>query len=198
MKRFTSRAAVALVMVGTLGVSAPLVASASTSVKANTTASTSVWHAFQLAWQAYVDQLRSIRLSYRSSVASARSTEKLALSVATTPAERQAARATFRAALVADLATRDAAITALGDPPSPPAGYNGTAYVQGFQAANEAYRTAVVTAQTTFAAALAAATTPAERQTARANLQLAVANAAYVRSEAIIALGPPPKHRGQQ
>jgi hypothetical protein len=99
--------------------------------------------------------------------------------------------------LSADLNARIAAITAAGDPPSPPAGYNGTAWVEGFQAANVAFRAAIVAAQTTLSASLATATTPWDRQSARLTYKLAVGNALVVHSTAIEALGTPPTHRGQ-
>jgi hypothetical protein len=90
-----------------------------------------------------------------------------------------------------------AAITAAGDPPSPPAGYNGTAWVEGFQAANVAFRASIVAAQTTLSASLSTATTAWDRQSARLTYRLAVGNAIVARSSAIEALGTPPTHRGQ-
>ena len=90
-----------------------------------------------------------------------------------------------------------AAITAAGDPPAPPAGYNGTAFVTGLQAANVAFRASVSAAQTTYLQALSTATTSAERATARAALETSVASAQTVRAAALTSLGTPPSKPGQ-
>jgi len=92
---------------------------------------------------------------------------------------------------------RDSAITGAGDPPSPPAGYNGTAWVTSFQGINETYRASVVAAQSTYATALAAATTAAEREAARGALEASVGTATTVHANALTALGPPPANPGQ-
>jgi hypothetical protein len=167
----------------------------STSVSA--TAATSAWHSFHLAWKAYADGLRSIDLSYRSSVDSARSAYLIARSTATTPAERQAALATFQAAVAADLNTKVAAIIAAGDPPAPPAGYNGTAWVTSFQAIHVAFRASVTAADTAYAQAIASATTSWQRQQARLTLEASLGSALVVRANALEALGPPPADPGQ-
>lgn len=120
-----------------------------------------------------------------------------ARAAATTPAERQAALAALTAALSASLNARVAAITAAGDPPAPPAGYNGTAYVLGIQAANVAFRASIVTAQAALSASLATATTRAEIHTARWTYDTALGNALVVRSAALLALGTPPTNPGQ-
>ncbi|MFZ0769559.1 MAG: hypothetical protein WAM64_10125 [Acidimicrobiales bacterium] len=205
MKKITSKSLVAVALVAAMGVSIPAVAFAdsttsSTSVSAstNTTASiNSVWHSFHLAWKAYGDQLRSINLSYHASVAASRSAYLLAKSTATTPAERQAARAAFIASLAADINARVAAITAAGDPPSPPAGYNDTAWVQGFQAANVAFRASATAAESAYAQAIASATAPWQLKSARLTFELAIGNAIVVRATALEALGPPPTNPGQ-
>jgi len=203
MKRITSKSLVAVALVAAMGISLPAVAfadsstSTTTSVSTNAAIPTTVWHSFHLAWKAYVDGLKSINASYRSSVDSARSTYLSAKAVATTPAERQAALAAFDAALAAALNVRVAAITAAGDPPAPPAGYNGTAWVQGVQAANVAFRATATAAQGAFATAIASATTAWDRHSARLTLELALGNALVVRSTALEALGPPPTDPGQ-
>ena len=209
MKKFASKSLVALALVAAMGVSVPAVAfaasttaGASTSVSSsstsvNTAAATSAWHSFHLAWKAYADGLRSIRLSYRASVDGARSTYLIARSTATTPVERQAARAAFEVAVAADLNTKVAAITAAGDPPAPPVGYNGTAWVQGFQAANIAFRASATAAQSAYAQSIATATTPWQREQARLALETAIGNALVVRANALEALGPPPTNPGQ-
>jgi hypothetical protein len=211
MKKVNIKSMAAVAIVAAMGVSIPAVASASspassTSNRATTAISakssvnsdaTVQWKAFQASWRAYVDGLRSIRLTFRSSVESDRATYFAARAAATTPAERQAAVAALEAALSASLNARVTAITAAGDPPAPPAGYNGTAYVMGIQAANVAFRATIVTAQTTLSAALAVATTRAEARTARWNYDTALGNALVVRSAALLALGTPPAHPGQ-
>jgi hypothetical protein len=203
MKRITSKSLVAVALVAAMGISLPAVAFADSSTTTTTTsvsanvAATSAWHSFHLAWKAYVDGLKSINASYRSSIDSARSAYLLAKSTATTPAERQAALATFDAALAAALNVRVTAITAAGDPPAPPAGYNGTAWVQGVQAANVAFRASAVAAQSAFATAIASATTSWQRHSARLTLELALGNALVLRSTALEALGPPPTNPGQ-
>jgi hypothetical protein len=166
-------------------------------VTTNASAATSAWHSFHLAWKAYGDQLRSINLTYRASVESARSAFLLAKSTATTQAEIQADRATFEAAVAADINTKVAAITALGDPPAPPAGYNGTAWVTGFQAANVAFRASATAAESAYATAIASATTAWQRQSARLALEAAIGNAVVIRANALEALGPPPTDPGQ-
>jgi hypothetical protein len=188
-----------------MGVAAPAVAFADSTTTTTTapaasvsvTASAAAWTAFQKEWKAYVDGLRSIRLTYRASVETSRAAYLTAIATATTPAEKQAARTALDVSLSADLNARIAAITAAGDPPSPPAGYNGTAWVEGFQAANVAFRASIVTAQTALSQALATATTAWDRKAARLTYQLAVGNALVVHSTAIEALGTPPTHRGQ-
>lgn len=205
MKRVASRTVVALAAVATLALGVPAMASAdsapttTTTITATTTTagSLSAWRAFRLTWRAYVDGLRSINLSYRSAVATARGVLGNALAASTSQAERQADRTTYRASVAAALTTRDAAITAWGSPPSPPPGFTRSAYVMGFQAANEAYRTAVVAAQTAFAASIVAATTPGQRTIARDQLKLSIAEAAETRALALTALGPPPANPGK-
>jgi len=100
-------------------------------------------------------------------VETSRATYLTAIAAATTPAEKQAARLALDASLSGDLNARIAAITAAGDPPSPPAGYNGTVWVEGFQAANVAFRASIVTAQTALSQSLATATTAWDRKAAR-------------------------------
>jgi hypothetical protein len=208
MNRITTRSIATLALVAAMGVSIPAVAGADSTTTTTTAPTTTVtvttttaahaaWKAFHASWKAYVDGLRSINLTYRSSVQSARAAYFAAIAAATTPAERQAARVTLDAAIAADINVRVAAITAAGDPPAPPAGYNGTAYVEGIQAANVAFRATATAARAAFATSLASATTPWERKSARLTLELALGNALVVRSSALTALGPPPTNPGQ-
>jgi hypothetical protein len=204
MKLLNIKSIAAVAIVASMGVAAPAVAFADSTtsttaptVSVSATANASAWTSFQKDWKAYVDGLRSIRLTYRASVETSRAAYLTAIAAATTPAEKQAARLALDASLSADLNARIAAITAAGDPPSPPAGYNGTTWVEGFQAANVAFRAAIVTAQTTLSQSLATATTAWDRKSARLTYQLAVGNALVAHSTAIEALGTPPTHRGQ-
>jgi hypothetical protein len=206
MKLLSIKSIAAVAIVASMGVAAPAVAFADSTttttttapgVSVSATANAAAWTAFQKDWKAYVDGLRSIRLTYRASVETSRATYLTAIAAATTPAEKQAARLVLDASLSADLNARIAAITAAGDPPSPPAGYNGTAWVEGFQAANVAFRASIVAAQSVLSQSLATATTAWDRKAARLTYQLAVGNAMVVHSTAIEALGTPPTHRGQ-
>jgi hypothetical protein len=208
IKKF--RALAALTAVTALGVSVPAIAAygdtTTTTTSTTTTtgaastsnsASISAWKAFHAQWKAYVDGLKSINATYRAARATARAAYFEALSMATTPSERQAARATYLASLESTLNARVAAITAAGDPPAPPTNYNGTAYVLGIQAANVAFRASATAAQSTLAASLASATTRWERQRARLAYQAAIGNALIVRANALEALGPPPTNPGR-
>ena len=210
MKLLNVKAIAAIAIVASMGVGAPAVAFADSTTTTTTTTTTTApgatvsatttataWTAFQKQWKAYVDGLRSIGLTYRASVQTSRAAYLAAMAAATTPAEKQAAQAALNVSLSADLNARIAAITAAGDPPSPPAGYNGTAWVEGFQAANVAFRASIVTAQTALSQALASATTAWDRKSARLTYQIAVGNAMVAHSTAIEALGTPPTHRGQ-
>lgn len=187
------------------GIALPAMAGADSTTTTTTTTTTisaasqatSAWKAFHDEWRAYVDGLRSINATYRSSVDAARSVYESSLATATDKTERQAARTTFLNALSVALNVRVTAITAAGDPPAPPAGYNGTAYVEGIQSANVAFRASVAAAQSAYATALAAATSPQQQRAARLTYQAAIGNALVVRSDALLALGPPPSHPGQ-
>ncbi len=205
MKRIINRSAAVVALVVAAGLAVPAMAGADSTTTTTTTTSTiaasseatSVWKSFHAEWKAYVDGLRSINATFRSSRDAALSVYESSLATATDQAERQAARTTYLAALSVALNARVTAITAAGDPPAPPAGYNGTAYVEGIQAANVAFRASVTAAQSAFATALAAATTPQEQREARLTYEAAIGNALVVRSNALLALGPPPAHPGQ-
>ena len=198
MKSFTTRIITSTALVATLGLSVPAVAFASSTTTASTTTSASpVWTSFRASWTTFIDGLKSINTTYRASLQSARSTFSASMGAATTSAERQSARATLDAAVEAAMNVRVAAITAAGTPPTPPAGFNGTAYVNGIQAANIACRAAIVAAQSTFSQALASATTNAQRSAARAALKSAIDGALATRASALTALGTRPAHPGQ-
>jgi len=200
MKHSMIKTLTALSLVVGLGVSVPAAAYASSSSSTSNTSTPTTptaWTAFRAQWKLYVQGLEAINGTYHASIASARATYQAALKVATTKAERQAALATLDASIVAALDVRVSAITAAGDPPSPPAGYNGTAWVTSFQSINVTYRAAVVAAQTTYAASLAAATTADQREAARGALETSVGEATTAHADALTALGPPPAHPGQ-
>jgi hypothetical protein len=161
------------------------------------TTTSTAWTAFKAQWKTYVEGLRTINATYRTSVQTARATYRTALKVATTKAERQAARATLDASIVLALETRVSAITEAGNPPTPPAGYNGTVWVSSFQNINVTFRASVVMAQSTYAAARAAATTADQRQLARGVFETSVGEATTTHAEALIALGPIPSRPGR-
>jgi len=199
MQRSRYQRLAALTLTGALGISVPgvMLASSANASSSHSSTSTSSWTAWHATWMTYINGLKSINATFKTAVQGARSTYVAARASATTKADRRAALATLDAALVAAFNARVTAITAAGDPPPPPAGYNGTAYVMGVQAANVAFRTAVENAQSAFAKALAAATNAAGRKAARLARIAAVQNAAVARSTALTALGPPPAHAGQ-
>jgi len=207
MKIKTIQLAVTLSIIGALGIGLPTAAfgaSTSTSTHMDTVTTTTVatkaptaWQTWRASWMAYIRGLQAINATYRASVRTARVNFDAAIDVATTKAERVAAHAALDVALAAALNTRVTAITAAGDPPSPPAGYNGTAWVQGLQAANIARRAAVAAAESAYATALLSATTSAQRRADRLTFLAAVDTADAARINALIALGAPPRHPGQ-
>lgn len=197
MKHFTTRSITALALVTAMGISIPGVALADSTTTTTTTVAPSAWTTWHKTWASFVDGIKAIRATYRASVESARSTYFSAKATATTKAERQAALASLETALTAALNARVTAITAAGDPPAPPADYNGTVYITGFQAANVAFRASTTAAQSAYAQALASATTSAQRRTARLTLEVADGNAIVARSTALLALGAPPAHPGK-
>jgi hypothetical protein len=195
MKNLAAHSITALALVTGLGISIPAVAGADSGT--TTTTTPSAWTTWHASWVSYVNGLKAIRADYRASVETARATFETSLTAATNKTERQTARATLDATLATDINARVAAITAAGDPPAPPAGYNGSAFVAGVQAANVAFRASATAAQSVLATALADATTSAARHTARLNYQVAVGNAMVVRSTALLALGVAPSHPGK-
>jgi hypothetical protein len=188
----------ALIVILAIGTPTAAFADSTTTTSPTSSAATSTWSSFHAAWSSYVSGLKTINATYRSSVQSADAAFSAALSAATTKAERQSARLSLDAALEAAINVRVSAITAAGNPPAPPAGYVGSAFVSGLQSANVAYRASVAAAQSTFSHALASAATPAERATARAELKTSVASAMTTRAAALTALGVRPIHPGHK
>jgi hypothetical protein len=198
MKIKSIQSMAALSIVAALSVGIPTAAFGDSTPTATITAkATTAWTTWRASWIVYIHGLQAINATYRASVKSDRATFEAAWDAATTKAERQAARAAFEASLEATLNARVSAITAAGDPPSPPAGYNGTTYILGLQAANIARRAAVAAAESAYATALVSATTSAQRRADRLTFVAAVDTADAARINALIALGAPPKHPGQ-
>jgi hypothetical protein len=201
MKRITTRAISAVALVAAMGVATPSVAFAAShkTVSSHDSSTTTVtaWTTWKATWVTYVQGLKAINTTYRTAVQTAKATYQSALASATTKAQKQTARTALQTALTAALSARVSAITAAGNPPTPPAGYNGTAYVTALQSANVTFRASVTAAQSAYVVALSTATTAAQRQAARGALETAVGNALTVRSNALIALGTPPKNPGQ-
>jgi hypothetical protein len=200
MKSIATKSIAVVALVAAMGVSIPAVAFAasgpSTSTSATASASTP-WTTWRATWVTYVQGLKSINATFHSSMESARSTLQAALAASTTKAERQTAITAFEASAETALNARVTAITAAGDPPPPPAGYNGTAYVDGIQAANVAFRTSVTAAQSTLSAALAIATTVQDAKTAHLTYEQTVGTAISTRAAALLALGAAPSNPGQ-
>lgn len=199
MKSIATKSLAVVALVAALGVSIPAVAFAnSTTTSTNTTANASTpWTTWRATWVTYVQGLKSIDTTFHSSLESARSTLQAALAAATDKSERQAAIAAFDVSAAAALNAHVSGITAAGDPPPPPTGYNGTAYVDGVQAANVAFRASVIPAQGTLSTALAAATTPPEVHTALLTYEQIAGTATATRAAALLALGTPPSNPGQ-
>lgn len=198
MKKFATRGVTAVALTFTLVVSAPAVAFASSPPASGTTAKAPTpWTTWHASWVTFINEIKTINQSYQASLHSARSAYAASMSVAVTAAERQAARTTLTNAVIAAIDLRVSLITAAGVPPAPPAGYNGTAFIDGFQAAHIAFRAALASAQSAFAGAIQNATTPAQRATARANLKSAISAAVIARSNALSALGSKPSKPGQ-
>jgi hypothetical protein len=201
MKSIATKSLAVVALVAAMGVSIPAAAfadSTTTSTSTSTTASASTpWTTWRATWVTYVQGLKSINSTFHTAVQTARATLQSALAAATDKTDRQAAISAFEASVEAALNARVTAITAAGDPPPPPTGYNGTAYVDGIQAANVAFRATVTTAQSTLSAALAAATTGQEAKTAHLTYEQTVGTAVATRAAALLALGSPPSNPGQ-
>jgi hypothetical protein len=197
MKKIAIRSIAAFALIASVGISVPAVAFASSSTPSTGATTTTAWTTWHATWVTYVQGLKSINATHRSSMQGARTTLQAALAAATSKAEKHAAIAAFQVSVEAALNARVTAITAAGDPPPPPAGYNGTTYVDGIQSANIAFRASVTAAQTALSAALASATTGQEARTAHLTYEQTVGTAIVTRSTALLALGAPPADPGQ-
>ena len=180
-----------------LGLSAPVAAFAdSTTTLPTSTVVTATVPSPMKTWRAaeasYLDKRDAIQQTYLAAVATARATYYTSLSTATTSVEDATARTILNQAIATAIDARSAAYVALGNPPPAPSTTPLGLYIDHVQAINGTYRTSVMAAQATYAAALQTATNAAQRATAEANLKLAVANAEVVRAAALAALGSPP------
>jgi hypothetical protein len=109
-------------------VAAGLIASSGTAMAADTPAPTTTKthtpSAEIVAFKAAIAQYRTGHEaainSFKSAVATAKATKDAAITAATTPEAKAAARTTFQAAVTSAKATRDAAVAALGTKPVRP------------------------------------------------------------------------------
>jgi hypothetical protein len=118
MKQFVARGVVALGLVTSLGLGMSAVASAGGTPSRSATAAALKTYERQLT--AYKASRNAIEATFRASVQTARSTYQLALSTATTSAQRSAAEQTEVTAVINAASARSLALTALGNAPTPP------------------------------------------------------------------------------
>jgi len=104
----------------TIAASIPAVSYGAAKSGTTTTTINSSLKTYRIALRAYFEARVSIADAYKSAVQSAKSVCAAALSVATTTAERSAARAALQLAIVQATAVRQAALTQLGNPPTRP------------------------------------------------------------------------------
>jgi hypothetical protein len=119
MKKFVVRGVVALSVVGSLALSAPLVASAGSTGTVTSTSTISL-RTYHKELVAYRESRRAIQLTFRASVSMAHATYLAALSVAKTAAQRSAAQQAEVTAIIEAASARSAALTALGSAPVKP------------------------------------------------------------------------------
>ncbi|HUV58322.1 MAG TPA: hypothetical protein VMV96_05935 [Acidimicrobiales bacterium] len=206
MRTLATRSITAVALAATLGLGVPAAAFATSAKQTPSTSTTTrtsavdilAWRTWHTSWMTYIYKVRSINLNFKLSVERERSAFTMAMASATTVSDRMAARNNRNAALSLAINDRVAALTAVGNPPAPPAGFNGSAYVSSIQAANIAFRAAVASAQSTFAQALLSATTRPQKVAARVALRVALGDAITARSVALTALGPPPLNPGKK
>jgi hypothetical protein len=113
MRKLVSRGIIALGIVATLGLSAPVLASAGSTGQGSTTTSKGT-HETDAQ---YLAARHTIQVDFRNSVNLAKLTYQNSLAVATTSAQRSAARQVYEAAIIQAATTRSAALTALGPEP---------------------------------------------------------------------------------
>lgn len=121
MKRFTARVLVSAVLLAGAACVVPGVASASNTRAVTTTSSTTTTQPAKfkrLSLAQYRFQREVINQTFKSAVLVAQSILQTALSQATNAAARSTARAAYVLALTEAAAARDAALSALGKPPT--------------------------------------------------------------------------------
>jgi hypothetical protein len=112
MRKLTSRGIIALGIVATLGLSAPVLASAGST--GQTSSTTKGGHESDAV---YLAARHTIQVVFRTTVNQAKLTYQSSLEIATTSAQRSAARQVYEAAIIQAATTRSAALTALGPEP---------------------------------------------------------------------------------
>ena len=112
MREWASRGIIALGIVATLGLSAPVLASAGSPRQVSST-SKGIHESDAL----YLAARHTIQVDFRNNVKQAKMTYQSSLAIATTSAQRSAARQVYEAAIIQAAATRSAALTALGPEP---------------------------------------------------------------------------------
>ncbi|HEV3187928.1 MAG TPA: hypothetical protein VGZ04_07755 [Acidimicrobiales bacterium] len=120
MRKLASRGIIALGIVATLGLSAPVLASAGSPGQGSSTSKGS--HESDAV---YLATLHTIQVDFRTTVAQAKLTYQSSLAIATTSAQRSAARQVYEAAIIQAATTRSAALTALGPEPGSSKSTNG-------------------------------------------------------------------------
>jgi hypothetical protein len=199
MKSFTTRGVAIVAIATAMGLTAPVAAFAdsTTTLPTSTTVVTTTtvvnpWKAWHAAEASYLDKRDAIQQTYLAAVATARATYYTSLASATTTVEDTTARTILDQAIATAIEAESASYVALGNPPPAPTTTKYGAWLDQVQSINGTYRTAVLAAQATYAAALQTSTTSAQRVSAEAALKLAIANAEVARSAALAALGAPP------
>jgi Skp family chaperone for outer membrane proteins len=119
MKKFVVRSALALSMVGALGLATAGVASAGKATTHSSRATVSR-HTYREEMASYRASRQAIEATFRAAVASARSNYLQAIESATTSAERSAAQQAMQAAIIQAAGVRSASLVTLGAPPTPP------------------------------------------------------------------------------
>ena len=112
MREWASRGIIALGIIATLGLSAPVLASAGSPGQV-LSASRGTHESDAL----YLAARHTIQVDFRNTVKQAKVTYQSSLAIATTSAQRSAARQVYEAAIIQAAATRSAALTALGPEP---------------------------------------------------------------------------------
>ncbi len=116
MRSVVVRAVVALSIMGALGLSTPVWASAGSTPGTQSKA----MRIYDREIVAYRESRQAIQLTFRAAVNSAHSTYQESLSVATSAAQRSAAQQAMETAIIQAASARSSALTALGSQPVKP------------------------------------------------------------------------------